>query len=171
MRNKILFFIAYFTFLIYPFAFAEVPVASTTIFGVTVLGTTIPILVGVDGKVHISATLPYTDGSNDAQALVDASGSVNVNIKADTRFTAIKTTTNTTASTTAQVIAPIANQRRISILIDDAGKEIWVKVGGVDAGLYSGSRIYNSMEVDDCDINTVISYWASETVNISIIQE
>jgi len=170
MRNKILFLLAYFTFLIYPFAFAEVPVASSTIFGVTILGVTVPILVGADGTIQAHVTSPFTDGSTDAQALLDASGSLNVNMVNDTRFRAVKTTENTLASTTAQTITLIANVKRVTIMSNEFGKEFWADFGN-NAGLDNGFRCPLGIVFEDVKSTDIISYWASESVKLVIAQE
>lgn len=128
-------------------------------------------LVGNDGKMQVESTLPFTNGSTDAQALLDASNSVNVNIKSDNRYIANKTTSNAVANSTPQSIIPIAGQKRITIMVNDIGNDIWVKVGAADAGVDSGIKVLGGIIIDDCNTSTVVSYYASSSTKIAIIQE
>jgi hypothetical protein len=166
--KKILLFL--FLFPIITFAQSQTA-TETKILGVTAAGSFTYILVNTDGKI-ITSNLPvFSDGANEASALLDASNSVNVNIKNDTKFTATKTSTNAIASDTAQSIYGIANQRRLTIILNESGKEIWVDFG-VDAGVDKGIRVTNGVIFDDINSSTVVSYYAaSGSVKIVYIQE
>jgi hypothetical protein len=150
---------------------ANVYGADAEIRGETASGTFVYLSVENDGKLNINLPSAFTDGSSNVSAKVDADNSLYVNLKTDSRPRAQKTTTNTTASTIAQTVTPIANQKTITIALNQLDKEVWVKVGDVDAGIDSGSLVWSSIIITDCATDTVISYYASESVKISIIQE
>lgn len=126
-----------------------------------------------DGRIKVNRLPTFSDGSNEATALLDASNSVNVNIKADSRYTATKTTSNVLAASTAATITPIANVQSITVINNDMnlGYEVWVKVGAADAGLNSGVKCSLGLIIENCTQDTIISYWASESVHLAIIQE
>ena len=151
------------------FAFGQT--ASTTVSGVNGAGTPTPVGVENDGRVKINILPPFTNGSSEAQAKLEADSSLGVTIKADKRFVATKTTSNAVAGPVAASVVNIPNVRQITIMVNDIGKELWVKPGSADACLNSGAKVLGGCQVDNCATSTVVSYWASESVNIAIIQE
>jgi hypothetical protein len=145
--------------------------ASTTMFGVVASGSTTPVALEDDGRMKTSQPSAFTDGSADAQALLDPDNSVMMNLAKDSRFKAVKTTSNHLASDTPQSITLIANVFSVSIIMSETGKSMWVKVGGNDAGVDSGTLVTSSIGIENCATDTVISYYASPSVKFSVVQE
>jgi hypothetical protein len=145
--------------------------ASTTTFGITASGSAVPIACENDGRVKTSQTGAYTNGSADAQALLDPDNNVYVNMAKDSRFKAVKTTSNHLASDTPQTVTLIANAYAVTFVLSETGKSMWVKIGANDAGVDSGTYVTSSLGIENCATDTVISYYASPSVKFSLVQE
>jgi hypothetical protein len=152
-------------------SFAQSQTATETkILGVTTIGSFTYIAVESDGRVKINRLPTFSDGSNEVSARVDPDNLIYVNLAKDTRPLATKTTTNTLATNVAQTIPPIVNQRTVTVNVNEESKFAWVKVGAADAGEDSGIKIYGSIIIDNAS-GSIISYYASPSVKIAIIQE
>jgi biopolymer transport protein ExbD len=144
--------------------------ADAEIRGETASGTFLYISVDDTGKINLNQPSAFSDGSNEVNAKVDTDNYVYVNMAKDSRPIAQKTTTNTLATSIPQTVTPIANQRTVTIVTNETGKYYWVKVGDVDAGEDSGYYTSGGIIVDNAS-GAVISYYASPSVKICIIQE
>lgn len=168
MNSKVKLFLLSGLVLISSVSFGQI--ASSTIHGVTSGGVVVPVAVENDGRVKSNQTAPYTNGSADAQALLDSDNNILVNINKDTRRKAVKTTSNHLAGSTPQTLTLISDVTDVSIVLSENGT-MWVKVGANDAGVDNGALVTSSILVENCASDTVISYYASPSVKFSVVQE
>jgi hypothetical protein len=144
--------------------------ADVEVRGQTASGSFLYFLLDDTGKLQLNQPSAFSDGSNEVNAKVDTDNYVYVNMAKDSRPVAQKTTTNTLATSIPQTITAITNQQTVTIVSNEVGKFYWVKVGDVDAGEDSGYYTSGGIIVDNAS-GAVISYYASPSVKLCIIQE
>ena len=151
-------------------AYAQ-PTASSTVYGLDGAGNPVPLSVEADGRLKVNRMPVFSDGSSEASAHLQPDNSVSVTIVRDSSTSATKTTSNLIASATPQQISMIPNVRQMIIFVTEPGSTAWIKVGGIDAGLNSGIPVSDMVSLDGMLQTDVVSYYASPSCRIAVIQK